>query len=50
MNLIHCMDIITYHCNTGEDFEHSKTLNGVRIVDCTIDNKINVSYRMLVFR
>ena len=24
----------------GEDFEHSKTLNGVRIVDCTVDNKL----------
>lgn len=31
----------------GENFEHSNILNGVRIVDCTIDNKI--MYRIEVW-
>ena len=31
----------------GENFEHSGILNGIRIVDCTIDNKI--MYRLEVW-
>ena len=39
-HLINDLWILLLVKTIGENFEHSEILNGVRIVDCTIDNKI----------